>query len=307
MNREHYLDNLINAKLFRFDHLEVDGIDNEPVTKFFSASVLEQEFCLFANTILTGDEYIQFLHQRISNAMQNKLPLPVARFADGEYAFYKYTLGCNGLYNQAESIEIIRKVMPQHIKAMEYLKANGFFAPLVYPGNSHVAAQGIFSFLQKNVDSTGTYFLDFLHSAGIRLTPENYIPFYIVYAYLTSRHFTSAVDGKNICVLNSEYSKENCRRWFARFSSHPSLSFVDIPAEYVATRWEKIKEEILNKISPNTELCLVGAGVGALLICADIAKVFSIPAIDTGHVLNMMNDHIDKSNGVRLYTLRKNP
>lgn len=306
MNKKHYLDNLINAKLFRFDHLEVDGIDNEPVTKIFSASVLEQEFCLFANTILTGDEYIQFLHQRISNAMQNKLPLPVARFADGEYAFYKYTLGCNGLYNQAESIEIIKKVMPQHIKAMEYLEANGFFSPLVYPGNSHVAAQGFLSFLQKNANSTGTDFLDFLRSAGINLTPENYIPFYIVYAYLTSREFAAAMNGKNICILNSEYNQDNCRRWFARFSSYPHLSFADIPAEYIATRWGKIKKGLLEKISPNTDLCLAGAGVGALLICADIAKIFSIPAIDAGHVLNMMNDRVDKSNGVRLYTLRKN-
>jgi hypothetical protein len=37
-----------------------------------------------------------------------------------------------------------------------------------------------------------------------------------------------------------------------------------------------------------------------------VAKRFSIPAIDAGHVLNMMNDRVDKSNGARLYTLWKN-
>jgi hypothetical protein len=63
---------------------------------------------------------------------------------------------------------------------------------------------------------------------------------------------------------------------------------------------------ILNKIPAGTDLCIVGAGVGALLICKDVAERSSIPAIDAGHVLNMMNDRVDKSNGARLYTLRKN-
>jgi hypothetical protein len=114
------------------------------------------------------------------------------------------------------------------------------------------------------------------------------------------------MNSKKICILNSEYNKESCSNWFAQFSSHPNLSFVDIPAEYIATRWEEIKKEILNKIPPETDLCLAGAGVGALLVCVDIAQTFSIPAIDAGHVLNMMNSRVDKSNGARLYTLRKN-
>jgi hypothetical protein len=88
-------------------------------------------------------------------------------------------------------------------------------------------------------------------------------------------------------------------------SCHPRIDYIPIPAEYVATRWEEMKNDILKNIPPDTNLCLVGAGVGALLICKDIAQTFSITAIDAGHILNMMNSRIDKSNGVRLYTLRK--
>lgn len=66
-----------------------------------------------------------------------------------------------------------------------------------------------------------------------------------------------------------------------------------------------MKESILPAIPSDTELCLVGAGVGALLVCVDIAKRFSIPAIDAGHVLNMMNGRVDKSQGPRLYTIWK--
>lgn len=306
MQDKRYLHDLTEQKLFRFSHLSVDSIDNEPVAKIFSSAVLEQEFCLFANAILTGNEYIQFLHRRIINSLQNKQPLPIVRFADGEYAFYNSSLDCNGLYKQAESVEAIKKVMPQHIAAMKYLERNGLFAPLVYPGNSNIVVRNFFTFLRGKRNSTGADFLDFLHTAGISLTAENYVPFYVVYAYLTSSEFAAAMNGKNICVLNSEYNKENCRKWFARCSSYPHISFIETPPEYIATRWEKIKKEILNKISPDTDLCLAGAGVGALLVCADVARTFSIPAIDAGHVLNMMNDRVDKSNGARLYTLRKN-
>jgi hypothetical protein len=305
MQQKRYLDDLIKQKMFRFHHLSIDGIDNETVANIFSSSMLEEEICLFANTVQNGNEYCRLLHKQVETAVQKREAFPIARFADGEYAFYDRTLGCNGLYKQAQSVEAIKKIMPVHIAAMKYLEENGLFAPLVFLENSNVVSQTIFSFSQRKKNSSGAGFLNFLQESGISLTPVNYIPFYVVYAYLSSAQFALTMNNKNICILNSEYDKDNCHKWFAQFSSHPSLSFVDIPAEYVATRWEEIKTEILNRIPPETDLCLVGAGVGAVLVCADVARTFSIPAIDAGHVLNMMNGRVDKSNGARLYTLRK--
>ncbi|PKN66943.1 MAG: hypothetical protein CVU54_17640 [Deltaproteobacteria bacterium HGW-Deltaproteobacteria-12] len=305
MNKKNYLESLISEKLFHFNRLAIADINNEPVARIFSPQVLEQEYCLFAHKIKTGDEYCRFLHQRIDHALNNKQPLPVARFADGEYAFYNCTLECNGLYKQAESVADIKSALPQHISAMKYLETTGLFAPLVFPGNSHTRSRGLFSFRQAKEDSSGADFLNFLNRAGINLAPENYIPFYVVYAYLSSPEFATALNEKKICILNSEYNPEQCLNWFEQFHSHPHLTFVDIPAEYVATRWEESKKEILDKIPSDTVLCLAGAGVGALLICVDVARSFSIPVIDAGHVLNMMNGRVDKSNGARLYTLRK--
>lgn len=284
----------------------MEGIDNEAVARMFSSAILREEFCLFANTIPSGNDYFRLLHDRMIVALQGRQPLPVVRFADGEYAFYRYTLGCNGLYKQAESIEAIKKAMPQHLAAMEYLASHGFFAPLIFPGNSQVPSRDFFSLKKQKRDSTGAEFLDFLRAHQIHLTAENYFPFYVVYAYLSSPAFAAAMNGKKICILNSEYNKESCRNWFTRLNSSPELEFVDIPQEYVATRWEEIKIPIISRIPAGTDLCIVGAGVGALLICKDIAQRFSIPAVDAGHVLNMMNDRVDKSNGARLYTLRIN-
>ena len=140
---------------------------------------------------------------------------------------------------------------------------------------------------------------------GVALTPDNYVPFYVVYAYLSSPEFAGAVSGKKICILNSDNNEASCRDWFARQGSAPELCFVDIPREYVATRWEAYRQPVLDKIPAGVDLCIVGAGVGALLLCSDLASHLSVPVLDAGHVLNMMNDRVDKSNGARLYTLRR--
>ncbi len=305
MLKTRYLEDLILQKQFRFDHLTIEGIDNEPVVRIFSPAILREEFCLFANGVSGGDEYCSLLHQYILNALRKKQPLPIVRFADGEYAFYKYSLKCNGLYKQAESIKTIRDAMPQHIEAIKYIADQGLLAPLVFPGNAHKKPEGFWSFFRKKPDTSAADFLDLLAKNDIHLTPDNYLPFYVLYAYLTSDSFASAMDGKKICILNSEYNKESCRNWFSTRSSSPQLYHVPVPAEYVATRWPDIRRSILAKIPEDTDLCLVGAGIGALLTCADIARGFSIPAIDGGHVINMMNEQIYKSGAIRLYTIRK--
>jgi hypothetical protein len=89
-------------------------------------------------------------------------------------------LDCNGLHKQTESVEAIKTVMPKHIVAMKYLENSGLFASLVFPENSNVIDQAIFSFLQRKKDSPGADFLDFLQASGINLTLENYTPFYKV-------------------------------------------------------------------------------------------------------------------------------
>ena len=300
-----YLEELIFRRQFRFDRLVITGIDNEEVARLSSPGILREECCLFANSVFSGDQYLRQLHQRLAGAMQQRIPLPVVRFADGEYAFYRSSLECNGLYHQAESLEAIRKTMSQHIAAFKDLTTSGILAPLIFPGNSQTSPESPFLFRKEKRDSTAADFLNFLHGQGIHLTADNYVPFYVVYAYLSSPEFAAAVCGKNICILNSDFNEQSCREWFARQNSKPALTFVEIPREYVATRWESIKTLILQKIPRKTDLCLVGAGVGALLVCCDAAKLCSVPAIDAGHILNMMNNRLDKSNGARLYCLWK--
>jgi len=297
---------LLESGEFRFARLDLPDIDNEPVIRVNVPEIVEQETCLFHRSVAEGVDYLELLHNFVERGMTERRPAPVVRFADGEYAFYKLTLGCNGLYRQAESVGAIRKAMPLHIDAFRRLTASGKMAPLIFPGNIGRGRKRAFlSFFRRSEEVSSASFLNFLRGHGIAVTGENYIPFYAVYAYLISEAFARLVDGRKLCILNAEYNPDACREWFARFASKPEIVFIEIPAEYVATRWEAMREGILERIPSDTDLCLAGAGVGALMVCVDAAARYAIPVLDAGHVLNMMNGREDKSKGLRMYTLRK--
>jgi hypothetical protein len=303
-----YLQLLLEGGEFRFARLDLPGIDNGPVILVNDPDIVDQETCLFHRSIDTGAAYLEGLHEVVRRGMAERRPTPVVRFADGEYAFYHLNLGCNGLYRQAESVAAIRRALPLHVAALRRLAAVGRLAPLVFPGN--IVRRRKRGFLASVLGRSGeepsaVSFLDFLRDGGVGLGGDNYLPFYAVYAYLTSAAFARLVDGRKLVILNSDFDEEACRAWFTRFLSRPELSFTKIPAEYIATRWEKMREDILGRILPDAEICLAGAGVGALPLCVDVADRLSIPVLDAGHVLNMMNAREDKSKGMRLYTLWK--
>lgn len=304
MEKTYYLDRLIENHEFRFDQLEIKGIDNIPVKKIHGSQISDQETSLFHRNVLCGDDYLEVLHNFVYEGMSKKKPAPVVRFADGEYAFYEYSMHCNGLYQQAESVDSIKNSMGEHIKSLDYLERMGKLAPLIFPGNVLHKKKALFSlFSRPKGDNSALKFIEFLYVNRIELSWDNYLPFYVVYAYLTSMRFCKMVDGRNINIVSSEYNKECCRQWFDRFSSRPNISFTKIPDRYVATQWASIKKDVLERILPDADLCLVGAGIGSLLVCVDVANRFSIPAIDAGHVLNLMNGCEEKSGGTRLYTI----
>ncbi|MCL2670065.1 MAG: hypothetical protein FWE89_05205 [Syntrophaceae bacterium] len=304
-NAERRLQEWLQEGTFRFARFELPGIDNEPVVQAFGLQVLAEEMCLFHHGVKDGFGYLERLHDYVRFAMAKRRPAPVVRFADGEYAFYSLTLECNGLYRQAESLDAIRQAMPMHVEALRRLAGWGKIAPLIFPGNViRRRRKGLLALLSHQKEPSALGFLAFLRETGIELSGENYVPFYAVYAYLTSEAFAHLVDGKKVAVLTSDFNAEAFRSWFARFGSRPEILFAPLPGEYVATRWETIRETALAAAS-SADLCLVGAGVGALPVCVDVAERYSLPVLDAGHVLNMMNGREDKSKGPRMYTCRK--
>lgn len=299
------LEHLLGSKHFRYARLAIEGIDNEPVFARNAPGQREEEICLFHESVSSGDAYIALLADRIEAGIKNRSSLPVVRFADGEYAFYSGSLKCNGLYRQAESVSDIKAAFPAHAEALRYLAASGIMAPLIFPGNTRERRGLRALFGKKDGRDWAIHFLKFLACHKIRLAQTNYIPFYCVYAYLSSTRFAKAVDGKTVCVVNSDFNEAACTAWFERAGSRPKLVHVPIPASYVATQWGSMREEAFRHVPEKPDCFMVGAGVGALEVCVDAARRFSAPAIDSGHILNMMNDLESKSAGPRLYTFRR--
>ena len=299
------LDYLLGCDHFHFARLAIDGIDNEPVFAINAPGQREEEICLFHKSVASGDAYMALLANRIEAGMNKHVPLPVVRFADGEYAFYSGSLKCNGLYHQAESVAAIKAAFPVHVEALRYLAASGIVAPLVFPGNIREPRGLSALFGKKDGKDLAIRFLKFLAHNNVRLTETNYIPFYCVYSYLSSQRFAQAVDGKTVCIVNSDFNATACAAWFERAGSRPKLVHVPIPDSYVATQWDSMRESVFQSVPEAPNCFMVGAGVGALQICADAARRFSAPAIDSGHILNMMNDLERKSQGPRLFTFRR--
>lgn len=299
------LDHLLGGDHFRFARLEIEGIDNEPVFAKNASGQREEEICLFHKAVPSGDAYMVLLADRIEAGMKNHSSLPVVRFADGEYAFYSGSLKCNGLYHQAESVAAIKAALPAHVEALRYLAASGIVAPLIFPGNTRERRGLRALFGKKNGKDLAIRFLQFLAHSHVKLTETNYIPFYCVYSYLSSTRFAQAVDGKTVCIVNSDFNAAACAAWFERAGSRPKLVHVPIPDSYVATQWDSMRENVFRNVPENPDCFMVGAGVGALQVCVDAARHFSVPAIDSGHILNMMNDLERKSQGPRLFTFRR--
>jgi hypothetical protein len=174
-----YLDELTDRGEFSFRKLDLPGIDNEPVIRMNSPEMAEEETCLFHRSVGKGEEYLERLDGYLTSAIGEHRPAPVVRVADGEYAFYEGTLGCNGLYRQAESVEAIRKAMPLHIDSLRMLAVAGKMAPLIFPGNVvRRPKRGILSLLYRSEEPSVASFLNFLRTNAIALTAGNYVPFY---------------------------------------------------------------------------------------------------------------------------------
>jgi hypothetical protein len=296
------LGRLMAGEGFRFELLRMKGIDNEPVFAINDPVLREQETCLVSPDAPSGDAAVDRLAAAVQQAI-GRHPLPVVRFADGEYLFYMASMKCNGLYQQAESPEAMQAAFPAHYRVMRQVAASGLLAPLVFPGNVKAGRRSWRRLWKKpKGDDQARRFLDLAAAEGVQLTARNYVPFYAVYAYLSGQAFASSVDGRTVGVINSDHRQEACEAWFARRGSRPRLVSVSIPDRFVATGWSGMRAGVLQRLDPSVDLWMVGAGIGALEVCHDVATATSRPAIDSGHIVNSMNDLESKSNGPRLYT-----
>ncbi len=169
------IERLTSGGAFSFRKLDITGIDNDPVFRVNDPKMVREEICLFHRDVPSGNDYVKRIGDRVAGAMNRREPLPVVRFADGEYAFYHFDLACNGLYKQAESRASIRDSLPLHAEALRERARTGLLAPLVFPGNIEETAAG-WKALFKRRRPSATTFLRYLHETGIPLTGDKLCP-----------------------------------------------------------------------------------------------------------------------------------
>jgi hypothetical protein len=235
-------------------------------------------------------------HKKLCNAVFDKSPFPVVRFADGEYSFYNNSLKCNGLYKQVENYFKLFVYKKLHKKYLIDLSKIGYFAPLInenYIRKKYYFGNPLFKFL------------NFLTRSSITLSNNNYFPFYFLYKYLFSELFSNFLSNKNVLLINSSFNKEKAYSYFNNSGANNiNLKYVKIPAEYASSQIDNILGRVKKMSGENIDIAFVGAGLCALPICVEVSKTLSIPSIDGGHFLNIINSKVESSNGARLFTNR---
>lgn len=261
-----------------------------------SDSTLDETYALFGDDVISGDDYLTRFYSSVETAIKTKSPLPIVRFADGEFALYSRSIRVNGLYEQTRTVEEIDLALPYHIESLKYISKNGRICPITYLYN--------ISFV--NYDDCKNFYT-FLSGNGIDFNPNNYWPFYMIYGALTSVAFMNMIDQKNVLIISDEFDQSAVAAWTSQFHVTPNYKFAQIPSRWVAVHYHSyIKNGLLAAIKNlgDIDIALVAAGAGAAPVCADISQTFNIPAIDTGHVLNLMNNKVSRSGGHRIFTFK---
>ena len=92
-----------------------------------------------------------------------------------------------------------------HLKALRYLNLSGMLALFISLVNVQPKKKGLFSFLGRSKkDDSALEFTKFLCSNNIELSRDNYLPFYVVYAYLTSKRFSDQAHNEHTWEMRFE-------------------------------------------------------------------------------------------------------
>lgn len=255
---------------FRF--LELEHYDNEPhFRRFERVREARRRECtiLFPSGADPQKSFDRFL-QRVIGAIERGEYLPVARFCDGEYNFYRgrTTTTCWG---ERGSDLNLPGVEERHTAALREISGAGFLCP-----NLNLAYVGL-----------QTEFLEYLARHGMPL--RNYVPFYFVYALLVNPQFLAAVAGRRVALITS-FENKNLDAIRAALASRgiENVEYHELPSSGVAHGDFKLDLEA------RPDIALVGAGIGSPLVLHSL-RDHSCPCIDAGFVFHLWDGTFDRN------------
>jgi hypothetical protein len=137
---------------------------------------------------------------------------------------------------------------------------------------------------------------DWFDSHEIHLNSENYIPFYFIYAMLLGPEGHKFLRNRRVLVITNLTSEKETRlRAYFEAESVAEVQFIGISRSSSMTDRIHLREE-----HDGTDLVLVGAGVGAANILAQVRPLHTL-SIDAGFVLECYQNPAYR--GSRVFTL----
>jgi|688.fasta_scaffold01052_7 hypothetical protein len=267
----------------------------------FQRHFTPHDFTLSPEPIDSAEWFAQF-RSRVEDAIGRRY-LPVCRMADGEYlllfgqqppslrwqAGKRFLLSCKGLKAQF------------HARLMGFESAT---APGVSSGRMSSAEWRVYgaklSSAYRSILSEGILAMHlgvsvipwqehyfpalgrWLAEAEVAVTPNNYVPFYFVYALLRGANRSKLFAGRDLVVVHSAVGEKRRRiaealtaegaRRVQWITISPSRSFADVLD--------------LSCITGRPEICLLGAGVGKAALFNQL-RLLAIPCIDAGFVFEV--------------------
>jgi hypothetical protein len=275
----------------------------------FTIPGFERHFTPFDYTLapepLGSSEWFARFNKRVQEAIGRRY-LPICRMADGEYLFLfgyqspslrwrpwkRFLLACHGAGNVARALlkgfdstttrgvssgqmswaewQLYRATLSQ---AYRELLSEGILA--MHLGVSVIPWQ------EEYFPALGRW----LAGAQVVVTPDNYVPFYFMYALLRGPARRDILGGRNIVVVHSATGEKRKR-------IEASLARERVRrVEWLPVSRSRSFEDVLDltSIRGRTDLCLIGAGVGKANVIRQL-KPLGAPCLDAGFVFEVWAD-----------------
>lgn len=133
------------------------------------------------------------------------------------------------------------------------------------------------------VESFFPQIADWLAREGLRLTMDNYVPFYFVYAVL-ARHLGELLGGRNVGVVHGAIGEKRARITRQLLEAGAS----DVTWQAISIDSSAFDSVAVAEFS-GCDVILVGAGIGKANIFSQLAT-FEGPCVDAGFMFEVWND-----------------
>jgi hypothetical protein len=249
------------------------------------------------------DVLLESFYSTLLKALDKKEHFPIIRIADGEFQFL---LGKNEFNMRKPKFmliknllgELYRKVFGFKFEAKSRTYTSGVYAKADFKDVKdkyadclrYIADKGIvalYTIVKPNF-YTEQYLpklFRFFSKNQISLNENNYIPFYFIYIVLTNKRYANIYNGKNIHLITSFDNERKNKIENTLFAlGVKSITWTQI------SRDRSLFDNIdINKISINTDIVFVGAGVGKVNIFNQL-KSFPSLIIDAGYIFETWQD-----------------